>query len=100
MSERSPTEQVHEHLQHHAQHHAQEAGESWINRAAATAAVLAALAAVSGALSGHYLTLSGRNQIQSNDQWSHYQAKSIKASVLRSKGDVIAALGKAAPEYM
>jgi hypothetical protein len=60
--------------------------------------VLAALAAVSSALSSHYLTLSGRNQIQANDQWSHYQAKSIKAVVLRSKGDVIAAMGKTAPE--
>lgn len=98
MSELSPTEQVHEHLQHHARHHARETGDSWINRAAATAAVLAALAAVSSALSSHHLTLSGRNQIQANDEWSHYQAKSIKAAVLRSKGDVISAIGKTAPE--
>jgi Domain of unknown function (DUF4337) len=94
MSEISPTEQVHEHLQHHAH----ESGDSWINRAAATAAVLAALAAVSSAMGGHFLTVSGRSQIQANDQWSHYQAKSIKAAVLRSKADVIAALGKPAPE--
>jgi hypothetical protein len=94
MSDVSPTEQVHEQILDHAR----EARDSWINRAAATASVLAALAAVSGAMSTHYLTVSGRNQIQANDQWSHYQAKSIKAAVLRSKADVIAALGKPAVE--
>ena len=74
MSDVSPTEQVHEQILDHAR----EARDSWINRAAATASVLAALAAVSGAMSTHYLTVAGRSQIQANDQWSHYQAKSIK----------------------
>ena len=46
------------------------------------------------AISSHHLTNSGREQIQSNDQWGHYQAKSIKASILRSKIDVLAALNK------
>jgi hypothetical protein len=41
-------------------------------------------------------TASGRDQIQSNDQWSQYQAKSIKASILRSKIGVLAALSKPA----
>ncbi len=90
MSDDSPTEQIHEHILDHAR----EARETWINRAAATAAALAALAAISSAISSHHLTTSGRDQIQANDQWSHYQAKSIKASVLHSKIDVLAALNK------
>jgi hypothetical protein len=90
MSDDSPTEQIHEDILDRAR----EARESWINRAAATAAVLAALAAVSSAMSNHYLTVSGRDQIQANDQWSHYQAKSIKAVVLRAKIDMLGALDK------
>jgi hypothetical protein len=90
MSEDSPTERIHEDILDRAQ----EARELWINWAAATAAALAALAAVSGALSNHYLTVSGRDQIQANDHWSHYQAKSIKSGVLRSKMELLAALNK------
>jgi|SRR3954464_4107108 hypothetical protein len=90
MSDASPTEQIHEDILDRAR----ETRDSWINRAAATAAVLAALAAVSGAMSSHYLTLSGRDLIQANDHWSHYQAKSIKAAVVHAKVDVLAALDK------
>jgi hypothetical protein len=93
MSDDSPTEQIDDDILDRAR----EARDAWINWAAATAAVLAALAAVSGAMSMHYLTISGRNQIQANDDWSHYQAKSIKAVVLRSKMDVLAALDKPVP---
>jgi len=90
MSDVSPTEHIHEDILDRAR----EARDVWINWAAATAAVLAALAAVSGAMSNHYLTVSGRGQIQANDHWNHYQAKSIKSVVLRSKLDVLAALAK------
>jgi Domain of unknown function (DUF4337) len=90
MSDDSPTEHLHEDILEHAR----EARESWISWAAATAAVLAALAAVSGALSNSNLTASSRDQIQSNDHWSHYQAKSIKAGVLRAKNDILQALNK------
>jgi hypothetical protein len=93
MSDDSPTEQIHEDILERAR----EARDSWINWAAATAAVLAALAAVSGAMSNHYLTVSGRDQIQANDDWGHYQAKSIKANVLEAKTAVLAALGKPEP---
>jgi hypothetical protein len=94
MSDDSPTERIHEDILDRAR----ESQESWINWAAATAAALAALAAISGALSNHYLTVSSRDQIQSNDDWSYYQAKSIKASVLRSKIDVLSALNKPVTE--
>jgi hypothetical protein len=90
MADDSPTEQIHEDILERAR----ETPHAWINWAAATAAALAALAAVSGAMSNNYLTASGRDQIQSNDEWSQYQAKSIKASVLRGKMEVLAALNK------
>jgi hypothetical protein len=90
MSDDSPTEHIHEDILERAR----ESRDAWINWAAATAAALAAFAAISGAMSNNYLTVSGRDQIQSNDDWSQYQAKSIKASVLRSKMEVLAALNK------
>jgi ribosome-binding ATPase YchF (GTP1/OBG family) len=90
MSDDSPTEHIHEDILERAR----ESRDAWINWAAATAAALAALAAISGAMSNNYLTVSGRDQIQSNDEWSQYQAKSIKASVLRGKMEVLAALNK------
>src|SRR4051812_46147215 len=90
MADDSPTERIHEDILERAR----ESRHVWINWAAATAAALAALAAVSGAMSNNYLTGSGRDQIQSNDEWSQYQAKSIKASVLRSKMEVLGALSK------
>jgi Domain of unknown function (DUF4337) len=86
----SPTEQIDDDIMDHAR----EARQPWINWAATTAAVLAALAAVTGAMSTKYLTASNRSQIQANDQWSYYQAKSIKASQLRTKMELLAALGK------
>jgi len=94
VSENSPTEHIHEDILERAR----ESQDTWINWAAATAAALAALAAISGAMSNRYLTASGRDQIQSNDQWSQYQAKSIKASILRGKTEVLAALNKPASD--
>ncbi len=94
MPDDSPTERIHEDILDRAR----EARDRWINWAAASAAVLAALAAISGAMSNHYLTASGRSQIQANDEWSHYQAKSIKAAVLRAKTELLAALNKPATD--
>lgn len=90
MSDDSPTERIHEDILERAR----ESKDAWINWAAATAAALAALAAISSALSNQNLTASSREQIKANDQWSLYQAKSIKAAVLRSKMETLAALDK------
>lgn len=90
MSDESPTEQIHDEILDKAH----EARERWINWAAATAAVLAGLAAVTGTLADSYLTNSTREQIQSNDDWTYYQAKSIKSAVLRAKMELVEAVGK------
>ena len=71
---------------------------SWISWAAATAAILAGLAAITSTLADSNLTKSSRNQIQSNDDWGYYQAKSIKSSVLRAKIELLEAQGKSESE--
>jgi len=52
---------------------------------ALSTAILAVLAAIAGLLSGHHANEAMMNQIEASDQWSYYQAKSIKASVLDAK---------------
>ena len=76
-----PLENLHEEIHHHAEH----SGEKWISGVALSTAILAVLAAITGLLSGMHANEAMMNQIESSDQWSYYQAKSIKASVLDAK---------------
>jgi Domain of unknown function (DUF4337) len=76
-----PLEHLHEQIHHHAEH----GGERWISWVALSTAILAVLAAISGLLSGKHANEAMMSQIQASDQWSYYQAKSIKASVLDAK---------------
>ncbi|HUO09967.1 MAG TPA: DUF4337 family protein [Phycisphaerae bacterium] len=86
-----PTEHVQEHVQHtaaHGDHNEHNHGghaSRWITAAALTAALLAALAAISGMLSTSQLTKSTHLRIDSNDQWSYYQSKSIKSSLIDTR---------------
>jgi Domain of unknown function (DUF4337) len=86
----NPTEHVQEELHHHAAHgddhgHGHGGGGKWITAAATTAAILAAFAAAAGALATRHLTQSTLIRIKANDDWSFYQAKSIKSSLLDAK---------------
>ena len=76
-----PLEHLHEEIHHHAQH----GPARWISWVALSTAILAVLAAIAGLLSGHHANEAMMNQIEAADQWSFYQAKSIKASVLEAK---------------
>ena len=76
-----PLENLHEEIHHHAQH----SSEKWISGVALSTAILAVLAAITGLLSGMHANEAMMSQIESSDQWSYYQAKSIKASVLDAK---------------
>ena len=76
-----PLENLHEEIHHHAEH----SGEKWISWVALSTAILAVLAAIAGLLSGMHANEAMMSQIESSDQWSYYQAKSIKASVLDAK---------------
>lgn len=92
-----------EHLQEEIHHHAHGSSERWLMQvalASALLAVFAALAALAALLSGHDANESMMEQIQSSDQWSHYQSKSIKEAVQRSQSDLLVVLGKPIPEKM
>lgn len=83
---------------HHAQeeiHHAAEhSSERWIMGVALSSAILAALAAVTSLLETHHGHEAMLDRIRASDQWAFYQAKSIKSGVLKSKMDLLKALGK------
>jgi len=70
----------------------------WIDHAARTTAVLAVLAAVS---SGQYANQFSRTilaQAEATDQWSYYQAKSIKRHLVTSQTELLTALSASRPE--
>lgn len=78
----NPTEHVQEEITHHARH---DTGSKWIAAAATTAAIVAAFAAAAGALATSHETQSALTRIKANDDWSYYQAKSIKSMILEAK---------------
>ena len=74
-----------EHLQEQVHHRAEHSGTVWISWVALSTALLAVLAAIAGLLSGKHANEAMVSQIEASDQWSYYQAKSIKAVVLDAK---------------
>jgi hypothetical protein len=76
-----PLEGLHEEIHHRAEH----SGESWISWVALSTAILAVFAAIAGLLSGKHANEAMMSQIEASDQWSYYQAKSIKAALLDAK---------------
>ena len=74
-----------EDLQEHVHESAEHSGAVWISWVALSTAILAVLAAIAGLLSGERVNEAMMNQIEASDQWSYYQAKSIKAAVLDAK---------------
>jgi TolB-like protein len=96
-----PLEYLHERVHQSAEH----SGEKWISWVALSTAILAVLAAISALLSGKHANEAMMSQIEASDQWSYYQAKSIKAAVLDAKmflagtaGQNTAAAGPLLPE--
>jgi hypothetical protein len=90
----SPHEVPLEQTQEDLLHHAHGAEQPWILGVALTAALLAVLAAITALLAEHHANEALIEQIQSSDQWNFYQAKSIKASLLTTKDEMLTALGK------
>src|SRR6184192_3038215 len=74
-----------EHLQEHVRESAEHSDAVWISWVALSTAILAVLAAIAGLLSGQHANEAMISQIEASDQWSYYQAKSIKAAVLDAK---------------
>lgn len=97
MTQDDSTEHIREEIQHHAEHGGHAPSDKWIAGAALTAAILAVLAAIGGTLAGMHLTESSRAQIQSNDDWLYYQAKSIKQRTVQVMRDVVRAMPSTQP---
>ena len=83
-----PLEQSQEHIHEHAHK------GGWIGKVALSTAMIAVIAAISALMAGHHSNEALILQIQSSDNWSHYQAKSIKSSILNMKTDLVLEMGK------
>ncbi len=70
----------------------------WVDHAARTTAVLAVLAAVS---SGQYANQFSRTilaQAKASDEWSYFQAKSIKRHIVAGQVEMLKAMAATAPQ--
>ncbi len=90
-----PTEHLHETVQEAAHEGEHESGP-FNMRVALSTALLAVIAAVAALLAGHAANEAVLEQIEASNEWSHYQSKSIKATVLGSKLELLDSLGKPA----
>ena len=72
-----PTEHLHEHIQEKAE----ESKEAWSLYLVLSTAFMAVLAAISGLMGGHHANEAVLEQIKASDNWSQYQAKSIKSEI-------------------
>jgi hypothetical protein len=86
-----PTEHLHETIHEKAE---EGHGPAWIQAVALSSAILAVLAAIASLLAGHHANEAMLEQMQATDSWAFYQAKSIKSSVLDTRLQLLAALGK------
>jgi Domain of unknown function (DUF4337) len=88
-----PTEFLEEQIQDNALH----SRGDWAAWVAVTTAILAAFAAVGSLLSNSRSNEAMMLQIQSTDQWSYYQEKGLKATLLASKIELLEVLNKPVP---
>ncbi len=94
-----PLEALQEHIARNAEHAGGE--KRWVLGVALSSAIFAALAAVASLLAGHHVNealitqIDANNQtIEASNQWAYYQAKGVKAAVLSSRMELLAALDK------
>mgnify|MGYP003386587543 FL=1 len=66
--------------------------KQWMSRVAVSTAVMAAIAAVGSSMGTGHLNQAMFEQIREADQWSFYQAKSIKEAILESRIETAEAL--------
>ena len=74
----------------------EEKKERWLNYLALTTVILAVCATLASFKGGGYSTRSVLSQTQASDQWSFYQAKSIKGNLYEVEKDQAGACGAAA----
>lgn len=86
-----PLEKIHEDIEHAS--HGESRG-SWLTWAALTSAILAVLGSIGALSSGHHANEAMLDQLRASDNWAHYQSKSLKASMLETRRQILAAMGK------
>jgi hypothetical protein len=102
-----PTEHLHEQMEEaahegheghggHAGPGERKGGSNFNMQVALTSAVIAVFAAICALMAGHHANEALLEQLEASDQWNYYQAKGIKETVLKSKVDLLATLGKRA----
>jgi len=93
-----PTEHLHEviHEEHHKADHGPGHGkpERFTLYVALSSAMLAVLAAAAALFAGHHANEATLERVEASDLWNYFQAKGIKASVLRTKLELLSALEK------
>jgi hypothetical protein len=88
-----PLEQVSEDIHHNS--HGQ---GGWVMGVALTTSLLAVLAAIASLLAGHYANEGVLEQLEASNRWSYYQSKSVKENLVRTKVELLEALGKVPSE--
>src|SRR5256885_3355522 len=76
------------------------AGRRWTARGARTTAVLAVLAAVASGAYANQFSHTILTQTEASDQWSFYQAKSIKRHISTGQLEMERALAAGRPELL
>jgi Domain of unknown function (DUF4337) len=82
-----PTEHLHEAINEKAEEAKEE--KRWTLYVAISTALMAVFAALSSLFAGHHSNEALIEQIKASDQWSYYQAKGIKADILRFGSDSV-----------
>jgi hypothetical protein len=87
-----PTEGLTETINEKAEGKKEEERERWTMYVALSTAFVAVLAAVSSLLAGHHSDEAVIDRVKAGDQWSFYQAKSIKAELVASTDKILRTL--------
>jgi len=74
----------------HAAAKEKEARESWTKYVSLSIVIVAVIAAIASQWSGKYGSISQMSQIRASDQWSYYQAKSIKQNLYEASRTLLA----------
>src|ERR1700693_474668 len=76
-----PTEHLHEEINEKTEELLRKSENRWTLFVAISTALMAVLAALARLFAGHHSNEALIMQIKASDQWSYYQAKSIKAEI-------------------
>jgi predicted RND superfamily exporter protein len=68
--------------------------ERWTMDVSLSTAIIAVLAAIAGLMGNHHSNEALLERVKASDQWSYYEAKSIKSEISVANAEVLQAMGK------